>query len=101
MLEFLCGASNTLDPYSTYLTPDQLNEVYAQIDGNFVGLGVELKPQDGGLLIVRVIRGSPAEAGGLRNNDQIISINGQTVRATTGDSAINMLQGEEGGAWCI
>jgi carboxyl-terminal processing protease len=96
VLEYLCGASNMLDPYSTYLTPDQLNEVYAQIDGNFVGLGVELKPQDGGLLIVRVIRGSPAEAGGLRANDQIVSINGQPVRATSGDSAINALQGEEG-----
>ena len=48
VLEYLCGATNSLDPYSAYLTPDQLNDVYAQIEGNFVGLGVELKAQDGG-----------------------------------------------------
>ena len=50
VLEYLCGATNALDPYSAYLTPDQLNDVYAQIEGNFVGLGVELKAQDGGLV---------------------------------------------------
>ena len=33
ILEYLCGATNALDPYSAYLTPDQLNEVYAQIEG--------------------------------------------------------------------
>ena len=66
VLEYLCGATNALDPYSAYLTPDQLNEVYAQIEGNFVGLGVELKAQDGGLVIVRVISGSPAEEAGVR-----------------------------------
>ncbi len=66
VLEYLCGATNALDPYSTYLTPDQLNEVYAQIEGNFVGLGVELKAQQGGLVIVRVISGSPAEEAGVR-----------------------------------
>ena len=48
VLECLCGATNALDPYSAYLTPDQLNEVYAQIEGNFVGLGVELKAKEGG-----------------------------------------------------
>ena len=43
VLEYLCGATNSLDAYSSYLTPDQLAEVYSQIEGNFVGLGVELK----------------------------------------------------------
>ncbi len=66
VLEYLCGATNSLDPYSTFLTPDQLSEVYSQIDGNFVGLGVELKAQDGSLAIVRVIPGSPAEQAGVR-----------------------------------
>ncbi|MEE9602162.1 MAG: hypothetical protein V3V75_02585, partial [Thermoguttaceae bacterium] len=66
ILEYLCGATNTLDPYSTYLTPDQLSEVYAQIDGNFVGLGIELKARSGSLEIVRVIPGSPAEQGGIK-----------------------------------
>ena len=96
VLEYLCGATNALDPYSTYLTPDQLNEVYAQIEGNFVGLGVELKAQDGGLMIVRVITGSPAEEAGVRTQDLILAIDRQPTKDITTDQAANLLQGVEG-----
>ena len=40
-----------LDDYSTFLTRNQLDEVLSQIEGNFVGLGVELKAENGALLI--------------------------------------------------
>ena len=96
VLEYLCGATNALDPYSTYLTPDQLNEVYAQIEGNFVGLGVELKAQDGGLMIVRVISGSPAEEAGVRAGDRILAVDGRSTASLSTDQAANLLQGAEG-----
>lgn len=96
VLEYLCGATNALDPYSTYLTPDQLNEVYAQIEGNFVGLGVELKAQDGGLMIIRVITGSPAAEAGVRTQDLILAIDRQPTKDLTTDQAANLLQGIEG-----
>ncbi len=96
VLEFLCGATNALDPYSTYLTPDQLNEVYAQIEGNFVGLGLELKVQDGDLVIIRVITGSPAEEAGVRPQDKILAIDRRSTLDLTTDQAANLLQGEEG-----
>jgi carboxyl-terminal processing protease len=96
ILEYLCGATNSLDPYSTFLTPDQLSEVYSQIDGNFVGLGVELKAQDGGLMIVRVIPGSPAEQAGVRAGDRIRAVDGRPTSRYTTDQAANLLQGLEG-----
>ena len=96
VLEYLCGATNALDLYSTYLTPDQLNEVYAQIEGNFVGLGVELKAQDGGLTIVRVISGSPAEEAGVRPGDRIFAVDGRSTASLSTDQAANLLQGSEG-----
>ncbi len=96
VLEYLCGLTNTLDPYSSYLTPDQLNEVYSQIEGNFVGLGVELKAEDGSLLIVRVIPGSPAEEGGILSGDRILAVDGQSTQDLSADAAANLLQGEEG-----
>ena len=80
ILEYLCGATNSLDPYSTFLTPDQLSEVYSQIDGSFVGLGVELKAQGGELVIVRVITGSPAEQAGVRAGDRIRAVDGRLDR---------------------
>jgi carboxyl-terminal processing protease len=96
ILEYLCGATNSLDPYSAYLTPDQLSEVYSQIDGSFVGLGIELKAVGGALSIVRVISGSPAEQGGVRIGDQIIAVDGQQASKYTTDQAANLLQGPEG-----
>jgi carboxyl-terminal processing protease len=95
-LEYVCGATNALDPYSTYLTAGQLSEVYSQIEGNFVGLGVELKSNDGSLLIVKVITGSPAERGGIRAGDRIIAVDGRTTAELSTDQAANMLQGKEG-----
>lgn len=96
VLEYLCGATNALDPYSSYLTPNQLNEVYAQIEGNFVGLGVELKARDGGLVIVGVISRSPAEQAGIRAGDRILAVDGRSTENLSTDQAANMLQGPEG-----
>jgi len=96
ILEYVCGVANSLDPYSTYLTPAQLNEVYSQIEGNFVGLGVELKPNDGSLQIVKVITGSPAERAGIRSGDRIVAVDGRATRDMSTDQAANMLQGKEG-----
>jgi carboxyl-terminal processing protease len=96
VLEYVCGASNLLDDYSSYLTKDQLTEVYAQIEGNFVGLGIELKSTEGALQILRVIPGSPADRGGLRPQDQIVAVDGKSTAAFNTDQAANLLQGKEG-----
>src|SRR5262249_22559326 len=96
IIEFTCGAVNSLDDYSSFLTGDQLEETYAQIEGNFVGLGVELKSDAGSLLIVKVIGKSPAERAGIRAGDHITAVNGQSVAGQDTDEAADRLQGQEG-----
>lgn len=96
VLEYICGATSSLDPYSSFLTASQLNEVYAQIDGSFVGLGIELKAEEGSLLIVNVITGSPAQQGGILPGDRIVAVDGQPTEALSTDQAANLLQGPEG-----
>jgi len=96
VLEYMCGAANALDAYSTYLTPDQLNDVYAQIEGNFVGLGIEIKAVDGVLQIIRVIPGSPALRAGLVDGDRIVVVDGQPTEGLSTDKAAGLLQGEPG-----
>jgi carboxyl-terminal processing protease len=96
VMEFVCAAVNSLDPYSSYLTPDQLTDVYSQIEGHFVGLGVELKAVDGQLAIVRVIPNSPAKQGGLRDGERIVAVGGVSTRELSTDRAANLLQGQEG-----
>ena len=96
LMEMLCTVTNLLDIYSCYLTPQQLQEILSQIEGNFVGLGVELKGEEGSLLILRVIPGSPAEAAGLRPGDRIIAVGDQPTASLPPEEAANLLQGPEG-----
>jgi carboxyl-terminal processing protease len=95
-LEFACGAIGALDSYSSYLTSDQLNDVYSQIEGNFVGLGIELKANSGSLQIVKVITGSPAERAGIHAGDRIAEVDGKNTADLTTDQAADLLQGQEG-----
>lgn len=96
IFEFTCAAVGSLDNYSAYLTSDQLGDVFSQIEGNFVGLGVELKSSDNSLLIVNSIRGGPAHAAGIRKGDRIISVDGKTMQDVTTDRAADLLKGAEG-----
>ncbi len=95
-LEYTCAAIGALDAYSAYLTSDQLTDVYSQIEGNFVGLGIELKAADGALQIVKVITGSPAERAGIRAGDRITEVDGQATAELSTDQAADLLQGPEG-----
>ncbi|WP_347243598.1 S41 family peptidase [Thermogutta sp.] len=96
VMEMICGAVNSLDPYSAFLTPAQLSDLYSQIEGNFVGLGVELRPQEDALIVLRVIAGSPAEKSGVRAGDRIVAVDGQKVRDVSPDRAAELLKGPEG-----
>ncbi len=96
IMEYTCGALGALDMYSSFLTSDQLNDVMSQIEGNFVGMGVELKSKDNALLIVNVIPNGPAERAGIRAGDQIVEVEGRTTSDVTTDAAADMLKGPEG-----
>jgi len=96
LLEFAAAAMGSLDEYSAFLTTGQLDDLYAQIEGNFVGLGVELKAADDGLLVVHVIAGSPAERAGCRRGDHIVAVDGRPLAGLHVDAAAQLLQGPEG-----
>lgn len=96
ILEFAYGACDALDDYTSYLTPDKLEDLYAMIDGNFVGLGIELKLEKQRLRIVGVIKGGPASEAGLKAGDQITKIGGQAIAGLSLDEAASRLQGTEG-----
>jgi carboxyl-terminal processing protease len=96
LLEFVTAGAGGLDEYSAYLSADQLRDVYSQIEGNFVGLGVELKADNGALLIVHVIPGSPAQRVGIKDGDRIVAVDGRSTADMSTDEAASMLSGEEG-----
>ncbi len=94
--EFVCGAICCLDPYSAYLSDNQYSETMSQIEGNFVGLGVELKTKPDCLELVSVIHGGPAEKGGLVAGDCITAVDDQTVLEVGSEKCADLLRGVEG-----
>ncbi len=95
LLEFVCGSTGALDDYSAFLTPSQLDEVFSQIEGNFVGLGLELKTESNHLAIVSVIPGGPAAQAGIKGGDKIIAVDGHLASVATPDRVADMLRGAE------
>ncbi|QDU28408.1 putative CtpA-like serine protease [Anatilimnocola aggregata] len=96
ILEYASGAAAALDEYSSFLTDSQMDEIFAQIEGNFVGLGVELKTEPAGLLVVNIISGGPADLGGIRAGDRIIQVDDKSSSQVSPDQLADLLRGSEG-----
>ncbi len=96
MYEFVCGAISALDPYSAFMSSNQYSETMSQIEGNFVGLGVELRTHQDHLEIVSVIPGGSAGQGGIVKGDKIIAVDNREVEAIGSERAADMMRGPEG-----
>jgi carboxyl-terminal processing protease len=70
----LKGMLNELDPHTTYLTPDLFRETQVETKGEFFGLGIEITKQDGYVMVVAPIDGTPAAQAGIRAKDQIVAV---------------------------
>ncbi|MDH7500181.1 MAG: peptidase S41, partial [candidate division NC10 bacterium] len=64
------GMLQTLDPHSSYLTPEQYSEMKVDTRGSFEGLGIEITVKDYQLTVVAPIEGTPAERGGILPGDR-------------------------------
>src|SRR5712692_6146167 len=65
----LRGLAYGLDPYSTYLTPDQVRNYRGDGKSNQVGIGAELSQFASFLYVVAPVKGSPADQAGVRSGD--------------------------------
>jgi carboxyl-terminal processing protease len=97
IMEYIFGGCNALDEYSHLLTPDRYNDLTGSIQGEFVGIGIEMVAEAGkGMHLVRVLEESPAEDGGLRDGYYIEMIEGKDCRDYTTDEAAQLLRGVSG-----
>lgn len=96
VLEFVSGAVSTLDTYTRLLSPGQLDDMFSTIDGNFVGLGVELKPGEDCLNILSVIPGGPADEAGIVAGDRIMGVDAISAADRDPDYVADLLRGPEG-----
>ncbi len=96
VMQFVFGAVCLLDPYSSFLSSGELNEVESQIEGNFVGLGIALQPHEAPLRILNVISGGPALEAGLEAGDLITEIGSANCVEVGAERAADLLRGPEG-----
>jgi carboxyl-terminal processing protease len=91
------GMINTLkDPYSVYMNKETAEKFTESLDSSFEGIGAEVSMVDGKVTIVAPFKDSPAEKAGLKPNDQIISINGESVEGLDLYEAVLKIRGKKG-----
>ena len=92
----LRGLAYGLDPYSTYLTPDQVREYNQGTKDNQVGIGAELSQVASYLYVIAPMKGSPADQAGIRSGDIIEYIDGKATRDISLYDAKQLLNGAAG-----
>src|SRR5712692_2809192 len=92
----LRGLAYGLDPYSTYLTADQVKDYRGNDKSNRVGIGAELSQYSSFLYVVAPVKGSPADQSGVRAGDIIEYIDGKATRDISLYHARQLLNGAPG-----
>jgi carboxyl-terminal processing protease len=90
------GMIQTLDPHSSYLTPDMLKQVEVETKGSFGGLGIEIGMKDGFLTVIAPIEDTPAARAGLQAGDRIVRIENESTKNMNVMDAVKRLRGEPG-----
>ena len=92
----LRGLAYGLDPYSTYLTPEQVRDFDRDAKNNDVGIGAELSQVASYLYVIAPMKGSPADQAGIRAGDIIEYIDGKATRDISLYDAKQLLNGAAG-----
>ena len=88
--------SSLNDVYTKFLTPKDFKEESDSIQGSLKGIGVQIGVRDGKLLIIAPLEDTPGEKAGLKAEDEILEINGNSAKGITVDAAAEQIRGEEG-----
>ena len=90
------GMLTSLDPHSSYLSPDDAEQMRVQTRGEFGGLGIEVTQEEGFVKVVSPMDGTPADKAGIQPGDLIIRLDGKSVKGLTRDEAVQKMRGEKG-----
>lgn len=90
------GMLTSLDPHSSYLSPDDAKEMRFQTRGEFGGLGIEVTQQDGFVKVVSPMDDTPADQAGIESGDFITHVDGETVLGLTLGEAVDLMRGPVG-----
>ncbi len=84
------------DPYTQYLSPDEMTEMRTTSTGTFGGVGMIITEKDGYIGVVSPIEDTPAFRKGMKTGDLLISVDGETLKGVTVGEAAKRLKGVPG-----
>ena len=90
------GMLTSLDPHSSYLSPDDAEQMRVQTRGEFGGLGIEVTQEEGFVKVVSPIDDTPADAAGIEAGDFITHVDGESILGLTLDKAVDLMRGPVG-----
>jgi carboxyl-terminal processing protease len=84
--------------HTSFMTAAESKAMDQSLSGTFVGIGVQVAPDDGkgGVVVGKVFPDTPAEAAGLKRGDRVVAVDGQPTTGQTQDQIISSIRGPEG-----
>ena len=90
------GLLQSLDPYSSYMSPEIFNEMQTETSGEFGGLGIEVSMESGVVKVISPIDDTPASKAGIKAGDYIVRIKNIQVQGKTLSQAVDLMRGPVG-----
>jgi carboxyl-terminal processing protease len=90
------GSVGSLDPHSSFMTPDEFKDLQVETKGKFSGIGIEITLKDRKLIVVSPIEGTPAYRAGIRAGDQIVKVDGTPTKNISITDAVKKIRGPKG-----
>lgn len=92
----LDGMFDTMDPYTTFYTPEEAEAFLGDVGGTFSGIGIQMELSGEYILVAKVFSGSPAEKAGVLQGDRIAEVDGRNMVGVSLDEAASLIMGEVG-----
>ena len=96
--EAIVAMLKTLDPHSTYSSPEETRELTEPLDGNFSGIGIRFQMNNDTLYVIESVAGGPSEKVGILPGDRIISCNDTVISGVKmkNNDIMKVLRGPKG-----
>jgi carboxyl-terminal processing protease len=90
------GVLQSLDPYSSYMSPELFKEMQTDTRGEFGGLGIEIGMESGVVKVISPIDDTPAAKAGIKAGDYIVKIGDDQVQGKSLMEAVKLMRGPVG-----
>lgn len=90
------GMLGGLDPFSTYVPEDEIDEFNKMTHGKFGGIGIQIGMRRGMLTVISPLEDTPAYRAGILAGDVILAIEGKSTDGITLNDAVKVLTGKPG-----